>query len=221
MHLRFPSLTMSALNSQLNLHELKKKKQFLKDLVFGYNRKYEKLLDITTVIPPLVSYVCLAFYGATERFDKYGDKIYYDKALNMVKKMDDNWFAKNSPNSVFGSVSVRGKDKFIYQWTLKIINKSDWDIYIGIYQSNKIKHSINADYSRNIKYSYCFGNARLFGHDRNRKYGTKINKGDVVGMALNVPRRTLSYSLNYKNQGIAFKNIDFSKNKKYKLAISL
>ena len=52
-------------------------------------------------------------------------------------------------------------------------------------------------------------------------YGITYNNNDQVTMCLNLSRKTLSYSVNGQDQGIAYHNIQLNHNTIYKMFVSL
>ncbi|KAJ3426036.1 spry domain containing socs box protein [Anaeramoeba flamelloides] len=53
---------------------------------------------------------------------------------------------------------------------------------------------------------YCF-NGTKWNAGKSQKYGTKVKQNDIVGMILDMDKRTLSYDINGEDLGVAFENL--------------
>ena len=201
-----------------------------KKICFGYIHETQQQLPSNNSyynIPDLIVFLCILYYSNPECFTVYGNDI----------TITDEWSAKNhaktdSYNTAYGNVQIDGNKHILYEWTFKIYFQSiKFTMVIGIDSSNK--YFKNSKYTVSINkyphYSNCNGTIssnkqcdnveeffRRLLYEQNR---WKI--GDIIKMEINTKNKTIKYKHNDKDLGIAYKNIDFTNNKIYNLAIFL
>ena len=101
----------------VDLKRLKKIKQEDKDLIYGYIRECEILLQ--KEIPSDIFQICALFWWTFEQFDKYGDnmKLLTSKSINDTVQMSSDIAA----NTAYGIYIADLKYDFIYEWIIKCI----------------------------------------------------------------------------------------------------
>ena len=211
---------MTCTSTQDLFYVLKNIDQRTKDIVIGYIKQCQLLLPQNNTyynIPSLVRHLCMAYYLIKEYFTKHSKDIELNENGSIATNTASDF------RSAYGNIVIDGELLMIYKWWFKILRASV--ICIGIDSSNK-KH-IDVDYS-NPEINYCnFGayycGGKKYGHDlayNGVDYGDAWGEDEVIKMELNTKKRTLQFHVNDKNQGIAFKDIDF-KNKTYHMAIAM
>eukprot|EP01084_Bolivina_argentea_P115048 204684_1 len=104
---------MSSSFDMNKLKDINTKTQFL---VFGYIRNIEDTL-LSTNVPPLISYVCLAFYFLGEYFEKIG---------GCTKLNDENRTVISDSiggSTCYGAVNIKSMVEITHIWTFKINKK--------------------------------------------------------------------------------------------------
>ena len=207
-------------------------------LTSGYLRNEEKLLNIT--IPEIISVICTLYLYRLEYFTKHGAYITLGGDGDTARYTEDS----SKMNTVYGSINIVD-DGSKYIWTLKILSKGlPAHIDIGICDSNKyfihcrfgrpgyrylshvddyLEEGFDGDNMSNTNYyswdGYSVSNMMKQGRvylARSRKV-FKVN--DIVQMELDTKEKTIRYSLNGTDLGIAFDQIVFDYC--YNFAVSL
>ena len=112
----------------------------------------------------------------------------------------------------------------VHHWIFKIVSLKHYDYYthhIGIRGTNSTGNALQYFMRGNPAYSFCCSQGRLLGPKgqlTNANYGIKCKSGDIVEMFCDFNEMTLRYSVNGKDYGIAFENIQKCA---YKAAINL
>ena len=200
--------------------------QVTKDIVFGYIRQCEiNLLPNNNTffnISSLIKFICIIYYWRQEYFTSHGSC----SKLNDEKDIVTNTEYKT--NTVYGNININNKISCIYLWTFKIIN---WwiptgQIFIGIDSSNKkfIEKNFTSHYNHKNPVYYAFDSDgyKISTDDQwaDNEYGKQCKSGDIVKMEVNILNKTITFYINDKCYGIAYKNIDFE-NKTYNMAVSM
>ena len=184
-------------------------------LVSGYLRQHE--ISLSQIIPPLVVHICLMFHWIPEYFDiisKYV-KVSDDKLrIKLISKTTKN------QNTTFGAMRIPSTDTRIYLWTFKILHKKGDDIIIGISNgsNNNQPFHFRDRGKQTFNYGYC-GNFKVV-NTAFKIYGDDFKENDILKMILDLKKKTLSFMINDKDQGIAFENIKYSPDIYYKMAVS-
>ena len=184
----------------------------IKDTINGYLRRIQQLLGADTIyhdsIPSLVSYWCLLFYYIKECFDaaKSDPNSSYSKDNTLAIKS-----SRGSQGCIFLTQVV---NQGVHKWKFKLVSIQNYAVTIGVWKGDKTDntHRISADgFSQGRCYAYIVNHCICTpgdGEVRRYEYGKKNCKsGDEVEMVLDLNKRELSYSVNDKALGIAFKNI--------------
>ena len=184
-------------------------------VVFGFIRCIEQSLSQIQSIPIEIFSMCLLYFYNPEYFTKHGDHI-------ILK--DDNKTMEHdlAPafDTVYGNLEIDKGHYIECSWTFEI-NKLAFDTIIGIGMScgKEIVNDIFTDHENTFAYE-SYDRGEIYGKGVLKGlYGCRLHEGDIVEMTLNVENKTLRYSVNSKDQGIAVQDIDFDDDIKYVMAI--
>ena len=216
----------------LQVANLKKAHQDIKDLVFGYIRESNKC-----IIPLIINYFCLKYFWETDEWDitKIGLLIIKNKKTILLNK-NSNFY-----NSAYLS---RICDVGIYHWKFKIKQISmGWNI-IGIWEqqnSNRLPPTSTYftdtrlggnNFGMDISSGYLVcpssgghylgyspsscATCKLSKYSKRKRYCRGCINGDIIEMHLDFIKLELRFSINDNDFGKAFE-IKF--NSKYRAAI--
>merc|ERR1712228_1082984 len=140
-----------------------------------------------------------------DKWDECGAKLNIEKSSVSTKtNIKDG-------NSSFGKLSVKG-NKMKIEWVVTI--KHGDNIAIGIcnviggLKTNKNKRLLTQSFTNDIGgYGYMGNDGGIQRSGRYKKYGKKFKAGDKVSVVLDTKAKTLSFTLNGEDQGVAFKNL--------------
>ena len=200
--------------------KIKSINQWERDLVTGYTKEAQRLL-VSMQIPMAISYVCLTYFHEYDYFIKCGKraKINKDKDCVTIKTL--------SGGTTYGNIIIDDSIKMIYSWKFKISGKIARDAFyyiaIGIDSSNRSYYDgffpLYGNAWRQFEfYAFLYDGKKVSSKENKKRYGTNFKQGDTVTMEINVQKQEMKYFVNDKDQGIAFKNIDF-KQTKYNMAV--
>ena len=171
-----------------------------KDLVVGYNKKAEKLLNLMQ-IPMAVSYLCLIYHY---------DYDHFDHLANNTEK-NEKAVSPNNMRTIFGVMHILDAGvQWRYSWTFKIstVDTSIAFISIGIMSDDAQPSSYflttdgvkgsNCTFARNTAAGY-----NIYAHS------IKHNKTAIVKMKINTKDRTIRYFVDGRDYGIAFRDVEF------------
>eukprot|EP01084_Bolivina_argentea_P297262 512103_1 len=198
-----------------------------KNIVYGYIRRYRKLLPNDIIyydIPSLVQHLCISYYWTPkEYFTYHGIHMSVNTARNVATMNKEGYNPEGV--TVYGNIDI-DDSLLIYKWSFKIIHDDDSAMSIGIDSSNKPEKFCNNTFVfensndfyaiRNNGWKYSF----LIANEEESEPYSGWTQGDTVKMELNTMQKTLGYYVNDKYHGIAFDNID-CKNKTYKMAVCM
>ena len=173
------------------------------------------------IIPQCINNLCLTFFHQIEIFTKYSHYCLYDDISNILQKTN------KKRESVYGDISINGYNCGIFKWKIKILNITKAPLYIGI-DSNKYMdiYSDFSDPDLNKSTFYAIGQYRnkYSLNIRGSEYGERIwKKNDIITIIIDTRKNQSIFKsfINNKDQKIAFKDLDFSDYKSYRLAISM
>ena len=212
-----------------------------RDITFGFIRAIAHNLE--QEIPADIRNLCLIYYYETEEFALHSESLKIssseeNKHNDIVEQIDDGSWC-----SVLGKTIIdpEKSPSSIYIWQLKITapNHDETSPTIGILEADMdYITKQNSDCPMDM-YCFNFSNFELqyyawatgYGETdisenqqgMHYQYGSKdeINEeklANIFTMELNIPNKSLKFSLNDEEQGIVSNNIDIEK--KYCLAIS-
>ena len=217
-----------ATDFSFDLEKVKHVNNRTKLLIFGYIHEMEQTFSL--IIPELVSVICILYYYHFEHFTLYG----YKMCINEIGTIatSDEHVQKFTFNTVYGNVPINTVTECKkYRWKFKILSlpRNGIHIYIGIDSSNKL--CINDDFTDPKHAAFKSEPWLIFGwgssgykYDQRHSIwwgeNCKMKENDDIIMELDVNERSLAYTVNGEDQGVAFTNIDF-KDKTYYLAITM
>ena len=181
------------------------------------------------IIPELVRVICFFYYCHHEYFEDNTNKINELKSKKIIKISDNKMNIELIgdccwENSIYGTQIIPSNSNIICEWKLKInIECNIDDCIIGITSNNNDCNKLFCN--NNLSENYCLrlndGKKRGNGSSWTPHYNKCCYKNDIIGMKLNLRNKTLSYSHNGENIGIAFTNVKCSDNVQYRLAVGM
>ena len=191
------------------------------DLIHGYIKDVILKQNECSTIPPLIVYTIVAYYWITEYFHVIPGSV---SLSDNKKKLTSISFGRL--NTSFGRTIIDSTCHNIYKWKLKIINSStkrQTCVMIGISTASDSEATSCFTWSNTaMYYAYNGYNGMIYrqGIIRTRSYGKTFTGGDIVGIDLNLSKKQISFTVNDKDQGVAFETIKSEEDLKYRLAIS-
>ena len=206
---------------------LQKADQQSKDVVSGYLRELQNVINPHHATPFHIQCCCLQFYLLTEYFTKYGDNMTLNQAMDTITTKSG---ISKCHNTAYGNILIDPDDDKIkeYRWDFTI-NGSVICCYVGIDSSDK-KYA-NDRFTRNKPDRsgfYAFRCDGYFDYKGDGKfkaahYGPLLQQGcrsgDIISMIVNVRSGILRYYCNGKDLGNAPTWILL--NRKYYMAIEI
>ena len=209
------------------LEDVKKIGTTTKNLVMGFLRNYN---HSSYEIPDLIYYWCLLYFFIFECFDEKNCGKGYTLSQNgtIITKTSESR-RTNMSSAYLSKIAKSGR----HEWKFRV-NKfltTGWHTTIGVWKSNRnkyLKSSINEAKCTGLVYGWSINAKILTPIDKSadtrstdfysryvspqdieeKWYGPrKCKTGDFVTMILDLEKRTLSFILNGKDCGVAFKRI--------------
>ena len=204
----------SQLDDRFSISNLKRRTKEDTFVVFGYVRQSH--VDA----PPLVVYVCLAFYGCAEHFiqTNHAAVIIEDKMrIQHHPQHDDNV-------TCYGFIDIPSTDQIIHTWTFKINdigrNSSRYGVNIGIDSGRKAVNSAFCYQRSSHNYGY-YGQGQILYSDKPRGNKEGYDSNDIIKMQLDLKNQTLSYAKNDGALEVFFDKIVTEQWVSYCLAVHL
>eukprot|EP01084_Bolivina_argentea_P104656 187398_1 len=197
-----------------------------KNLVYGYIRKNEKLLNGLNIIysnmPELVMYICLTYYYIGHYFEKLPTCLKAHTELTngqtTIWKID---LDKCLNNAVYGNEWINSNAKTKYIWTIKANrSRSYGGIGIGIVSN---KHHQNIDFDWDDKFSYYCSNGGYLAINgiKTSENGAEYTTDDVFSFILDLNEKCIYYHVNGNKKQILFQHVETGEDIKYRFALSL
>ena len=207
-----------------------KQPQWEKDLVIGYHKEAQELV-YPSQIPSEIANLCFNYYHEQDYFYKCEEP----DSMEISEESNTVTVIKNGGSYACGEIHI-GHDSLpmIYVWTFQICNRGDsWLTSFGITNANYHKiieeddlfESFNADrdevFDAIPNDSYRFANdgeilhCDELGHHWDSYNGQEFNN-DIIQMSVDISAGSISYQINGKDQGVAFKGINFG-TRKYRM----
>ena len=202
-------------------------------LVSGYIRAIQKEFN-ERIIPTEVIDLCIIYYFITEFFSKCGKdmKISADNDSFTTKLEGYSW------NTAYGNniIDMNKTPNLIYEWTIqctekyfilglestdfKNINTDISDSGRYFYKDTKQKCKYYGWYTASSLHTNNYMNDAIHHKTFNEDWSSDLQDIDrEIMMELNCKNKTISYSVNNKNYGIAFKNVEATQ--QYRLGVSM
>ena len=175
-------------------------------IVHGYTRSDCDLAEMD--IPEDIMNLCFKYYFIErDEFDPNNLGIHHQLDGNILKHKncgeENDW-----STTLLMNVINNGK----HEWIFKVYKT--YFVQIGIYEADADPPS-DKDFTSEYGYGYQISHSQIYAPDA-EGYGVDCKAGDIIGMTLDLDNLTLRYSVNEKDQGIAFRNIN---EKAYKAAV--
>ena len=180
-------------------------------ILSGYVRQVQNSFPDNTfyVIPDLVIFICLAYYYEPEQWDINTKTTGIDVDGNNINHTDND----------YDRISLtKIAEKGIHVWRFRINHIIDkgWNV-IGIWKCNHQFADIDE-----CGYGFIFNEAKLTNADVPVEYGDTygiiVKKNANIEMKLDMDEWQLSYTVDGKDLGIAFRNIEKTQ---YKAGITI
>ena len=191
--------------------------------VYGWIRKAEKDLNLCH-IPLMISNTVILYFQNRDTFGKIQKNIIKSKDDTRINLAKIGKFAEWYGG--VGSIQIDSNNPCKYQWDLNVYTSSGRCV-IGITSLNNLNDNICTGIwnEKGIHYLHC-GRATVWRKESESdygcwvEYGTSFEKGKV-SIHLDLKKKEIRYSLNDKDDGIAYENIKTGKDVKYRLTVSL
>ena len=203
--------------------EVKSADQRQTDIVSGYIREYERMLDVTTYssksVPPLVVVTCLYYYFEREQFDV----MHHHQYISLSKENMMITRTKTGEGLAYLCViAEKGTHFWRFKWTKQ---SSPCYAAFGVWKTSHSLHSGNHMLAAHKDKCYAFKTGQQHASMKiglhfhaSDEYGRKCREGDIVGMRLDLNEGVLAYTVNGHDYGVAA-NID--KGKSYRAFVYL
>lgn len=213
---------MSSVERRLKLLQQRPNRNF-ESLCFGFCRQISSKMLPDAVIP-----IIIVFALHSDRWDPehIGSKLTISGINGDIITTKAEGY-----QSAYGSNNVSSGR---HLWTLKILKfvhnslKGDawWRLTVGVVDASK-ESPTELYFSLNRYEFVCVAYITRtdsdlqsqLGLNSDNKYGRVCKEDDIIGIDLDMDRKTLSFLINGENQGVAFKDVDAQK--EFKLAVSL
>ena len=198
--------------------------QHCKKAVSGYIRNTTKNMTfINDMLIPIeiITEIFKFYFEEMDIFNKHDPDIF---DISNEKKTATR--KKNSKpyiwGTVYGNQWIQSTLKQIVKWKIKVVKLNVENSCFGV---SIIDDKQTGNYCHD-KDNACYGlwgcsGGTMIKHRWKSGYGTGVHPGDVVEIILNLIDHTISYCVNDKSLGIAFKEIPIGDNIKYILAVAL
>ena len=176
-----------------SLHRVKDTEPGVRNLVFGFIRNIETMLQFN-IIPPLIYHLCLIFYGINDYFHTFRQSHYdyIDQDIHRIIKKNNR-----TDSTIYGKFILKPSSNFIYEYEFKIIENPRFMV-IGIDEATCkwMKHPFYWK-GETINYSFdSFGKLFLNGDWRKTKYGDEYTQNDIVTMIIDFKEMKISFGVN-------------------------
>ena len=195
-----------------SLEDVKFIDQRTKDIVFGFIKQVQSLFaddNAYNIIPSLVIHWCLLYFHIKEQFDPQ------NCSKSFFKLSDNNSVASQMRHGCDGVALLKKVvSEGVHRWRFKLTEHNGSYAYIGVFkakQQPKWDQHIGRDtYYTGKSYAWSIYSANKGPGDVRHwiKFGEKPNTGDVIEMTLDLNKFELKYSVEGKDYGAAFQNIE-------------
>ena len=183
-------------------------------------------------IPALIAYITTIYYEHYEYFTSHGSKLSLKSGIHTIRSYGSFTEYSTAYNTVYGNIKINNCCSTVkYQWTFRVFR----ELYprgifaIGIDSSNK-QFIDTTFYDRRWNPNHCYS-LQFEAHDITTKYSQserkikyapcKYKEMTIIKMELNVNLKTISYSFDGTDHGVAFEDVDFEENRQYSMALIL
>lgn len=208
------------------LNDLKEIDNRIKYLIFGYNKQNMKSLssyNLFQSIPCLVHALCILYYFETDKFQIFDPDSQIiltnqEKTVRIVSKKKGRFF-------IVGNVKLPSINPLNCTWRLKFDNfafPASAFIALGVFKTTIQKAVAQC---KNLHCYLCVNGTSWKYSDQIdlEEYGEAFVTNDIIDMQLiiNDNKQQLIFTRNGKNLGVAFDNIQVSKDIYYRLRVGM
>eukprot|EP01084_Bolivina_argentea_P265466 449992_1 len=193
------------ISTDVNLEHAKWIDDDIKKIVFGYIRSWERSLSNTYnayyTIPGLVFQWCLLYYCHIESFSADYHESYFLESNNLfITKI-------RSDNDGIGFLTKKVSCN-VHKWRFKLKQINGYSLVIGIWKATKPIDTSACLWTMG-KNDKCYGvnithGELIYGGRYGWQFGSR-QSGDIVDMILDCNHFELSYCINNKYYGVAYK----------------
>ena len=190
--------------------------------VQGYVKGVQSILptakNIFYNIPTSINQIILLFYFVMDEFELYPSNCYKISQDYRTVKMIRHKYPMLY--GAFGKIGIHSESNLRCYWTVKITKEAKLEQMSIELIPNKTSDIFETYGWRWRRPCYSFHNTgancraskyaswiRRDPDGTTRKYGERFKKGDVITMYLDLTEKQISFVINDKNYGIAFRNI--------------
>ena len=163
----------------------------------------------------MVSSMCILFYRDDEVFDIIGANVRVSSNKKCITKLECcNW-----KNNTYGILEIPSMSDFIYNWDLKINNNEG--IMIGISSVQCPSHDFEK--KKNGHHYVYWHNGDIYNPYEMTwdNYGDRYRSGDIVSMNVDLREKQIIFSINGKDQGVAYDYVHQDEDVKYRLMVAM
>eukprot|EP01084_Bolivina_argentea_P069023 125643_1 len=194
----------------------------IKYIVFGYIRECEQQLNLSSNVPPMISFMCLLYHFHGEYFQNTGNDINMSTDRAIITKIE------NPKHGIWSNVSytkqwIDSDTNLLVKWTLKVHDRGH--VYFCVVSSDKRLNKICA--TNKDQPNYSFGVPRsIEACDPNCKKSLSDNipwfdAMELITLILDTKNRCISVQKNDEKAHCIIKNIVKRKGVRYKIAVSI
>ena len=205
----------------LALSDLKKINNKHQFLVFGFIRNQQNNLSLS-IIPPIISYLCLGFYYHGNYFSKYPTENIKASddgmTITCYNESYDQGIDKYYYNMAYTKIWIESMSDKIAKWKIRINKCVERILFriVSVEENIGITTSPYGFTNRGAAYSY--GKGKFIPRDKLR-----FEQGDIVTIILNTKDASIATERNgdHDNIKMIFTGIETGDDLKYKLAFNL
>ena len=163
----------------------------------------------------------MLFFSDDEIFDIIGANIKVSANKKCItKELKDEITIWN--NNTYGINEISSMSDMIYKWDLKIIsdNNKKKGVLIGISSVRSPAEDFEAQEGHHYAY-IAVGTIFVNSHDQWKCYGDAFGNNDIVCMQLDLDQRQLRFSVNGRDEGVAYDDIHKDVDTNYRLMVSM
>eukprot|EP01084_Bolivina_argentea_P087304 157682_1 len=196
--------------------------------VYGWIREAEHMHNFQH-IPMMISNICVLYYREDEIFNTSSKAVKISDDKKSVTKIPRLIIFDNWSNNSYGIIEIPSNSSIKCQWDLKIIQSNidpnENGFVVGISSIEVPDQDFEAQNGSHYGYLHdgkIFDTSVKESRGINwKQYGTFEGTIDTISIHLNMLKAEIKFVVNDIDQGIAYENIERSKDIKYKLFVSI
>ena len=202
---------MSALNVlSSSINNINDKTNYI---VYGFILKIKQKFASTN-IPKDIIEICISFYFIPECFE-----IYDNELINITNNGFTMTNISDEVSTCYVSIEMLSTTNLIHKYKVKINKMRCNNLVIGM-------DDTNAEYTYGVFYydedSNNYGytaSGKKCSRNEVESYGIGCNENDTILTIIDFNKKTISFQINDKDQGIAYKNIQTNEKINYRFAV--